>query len=68
MKIGICEDSVQDRERLRAILLSVLSAYETLECFEHGAALIESHNKKPFDILFLDIGLPHLNRIEVAMK
>lgn len=68
MKIGICEDSLTDRKILKDVLISILSEYERLECFNHGAAFLESHNKKPFDIVFLDIGLPNLNGISVAKE
>ncbi|MGL5437292.1 MAG: LytR/AlgR family response regulator transcription factor [Lachnospiraceae bacterium] len=68
MKIGICDDSPRDKALLKTALLSVICNYDTLECFEHGAALLESHEAKPFDILFLDIGMPNLNGIDVAKE
>lgn len=68
MKIGICDDSLRDRELLRAALMPDLSPHDTLECFKHGAALLEANDAEPFDILFLDIGMPHLNGIEVAKE
>lgn len=68
MKIGICDDSLRDRELLKAALADTLCDYDTLECFEHGAAFLESHEVRPFDILFLDIGMPHLNGIDVATE
>jgi len=68
MKIGICDDSLRDRELLKTALMPALSAHDTLECFEHGAAFLEANDIKPFDVLFLDIGMPHLNGIEVARE
>lgn len=68
MKIGICDDSLRDRESLKTALIPALSAHDTLECFERGAALLEANDKQPFDILFLDIGMPDLDGIEVARE
>lgn len=68
MKIGICDDDLQDREALKAILLTKLCEHETLECCESGVALLESHYRRPFDILFLDIKMPHLDGIETAKE
>lgn len=68
MKIGVCDDSLRDMELLKTALIPALSVHDTLECFEHGAAFLESNDIKPFDILFLDIGMPYLNGIEVARE
>lgn len=68
MKIGICDDSLRDQELLKAVLQPVLCEYDSLGSFSHGAALLDSHDNKPFDILFLDIGMPHLSGIDVARE
>ncbi len=68
MKIGICDDVLRDRDLLKAVLRPALCDYDTLECYSYGTELLESHERKPFDILFLDIGMPQLNGIDVARE
>lgn len=68
MRIGICDDNLQDQEAIKSALLPLLSNNEELICTIHGAELLEEHYKRPFDILFLDIGMPHLNGVAVAKE
>lgn len=68
MKVGICDDNQKDQKHLAAVLAAAMHPCDLLECFSHGAGCLESHYRKPFDILFLDIGMPHLSGIDVARE
>ncbi|MBR6676410.1 MAG: response regulator transcription factor, partial [Clostridia bacterium] len=68
IRIGVCDDSRAFLEQMRIML----SDREKLECnisvelFLSGEALLRAHAKEPFNIVFLDMIMPHITGIEAA--
>ncbi|MEG2381381.1 MAG: response regulator [Oscillospiraceae bacterium] len=67
MKIAICDDLAQEREKLKESLSCFLKNSSVAE-FENGNDLIEAHKKVKFDFIFLDILMPEINGIDTAAK
>jgi hypothetical protein len=67
MRIAICDDLAQEREKLKHQLSTVLKNDSIAE-FEDGNDLIEAHKKMKFDFVFLDILMPAISGMETAAK
>ncbi len=65
MRIAICDDEVLLRNQIEAFIRK-RDKTGTVLCFDTGEALLEAFVKKAFDLLFLDIGLPGMDGVEVA--
>ena len=65
MRIAICDDEVLLRDQIEAFIRK-RDKTGTVLCFDTGEALLEAFVKKAFDLLFLDIGLPGMDGVEVA--
>lgn len=70
MKIAIVEDIIQHRETLK----NYLERYEQemgvcfdVHVFSNGLDFLDSY-KNAFDIIFMDIDMPHINGIETAKR
>jgi DNA-binding LytR/AlgR family response regulator len=68
-QIGICDDSSEDIKILTEALLAYNASFN-ISTYTDGESLLEdlSENKILFDILFLDIYMPRLNGIAIAVK
>lgn len=66
MNIGICDDLLEEREHLKALLLSHAPSFTILE-YTSGEALLAglTHGDK-LDLLFLDIYMDGINGMETA--
>ena len=70
MRIALCDDSAQQLEQLRGMIL----AWEgrqgdlTISCYDNGEALLQAHSAVPFDVIFLDVLMPLLGGMETARE
>ena len=65
MRIAICDDQKNERQKMIEALGSVIDHFSTNE-FDNGSALLESHAKHPYDLIILDILMPEMNGIDTA--
>ena len=65
MRIAICDDEIHICEALRSRVLSIFPAAD-ISVFTSGEALLA--DKKPADILLLDIEMPGLSGMETARR
>ncbi|MDL2233201.1 LytTR family DNA-binding domain-containing protein [Ruminococcaceae bacterium OttesenSCG-928-L11] len=69
MRIAICEDMPQDRDRLMAVLAQYGAANQlefTVDCYDSGEALLAAYQPGRYQILFLDILMDGLSGMEAA--
>lgn len=71
MKFAICDDTLEDRERIEAHLLEYAAktgaAFE-LSHYESGESLLTALKKTSFKVIFLDIYMLALNGIDTARE
>lgn len=67
MRIAVCDDEKAERRKIIDILASLLEDFSVNE-FDGGAELLESHRILPFDLILLDINMPEMNGIDTAAK
>lgn len=65
MRIAICDDLRQERQKLIDALNFVVRNISVSE-FEDGNELLQSHEREPFDVIFLDILMPKISGIDTA--
>ena len=70
LRIAICDDETTSLTQIHSLISAwhYDSAPLLIETFDNGDALLKSHVKSPYDILFLDIIMPMFNGIEVARE
>ncbi|MEG0494332.1 MAG: LytTR family DNA-binding domain-containing protein [Clostridia bacterium] len=71
MKIAICEDDGNDRDRLchqLALAIQALNISAEVETFETAEQLLKAADQTYFSIFFLDILLPGLSGMDAALK
>ena len=70
LRIAVCDDNAQFLAEFKARIEAWDERPQDmlLLCFENGDALIEVHQKAPFDIILLDIVMPLINGLEVARE
>ena len=63
LRIAVCDDNAQFLAEFKARIEAWDERPQDmlLLCFENGDALIEVHQKAPFDIILLDIVMPLIN-------
>ena len=70
-RIAICDDIMEERERIRLVLEEGLDACnikaEMIE-YESGAALLAAWEEAKIDLLFLDIYMTELDGVETARR
>lgn len=67
LKVMIVEDNVRFRELLRGELLSKYPSMEVVEAGS-GEEALRRLGPYPFDLVFMDIGLPGENGLEITRK
>lgn len=65
MRIAICDDQKNERQKMIEALHSVIDHFSTDE-FDNGSSLLEGHAKNPYDLIILDILMPEMNGIDTA--
>ncbi|MBQ4342985.1 MAG: response regulator transcription factor [Erysipelotrichaceae bacterium] len=70
IRIGIRDDSKAFLNQIKDMIELWNDKPQTIvtELFEDGDTLIQSHKKKPFDLLILDIVMPLLNGLDTAKE
>ena len=74
MRIAICDDDALELKKIKETVLAFISAKQTeaeitLETFLSGPNLLNFMNgSTPFDLIVLDILMPHMTGIEVATQ
>ena len=72
MKIAICDDSVQELERMKSVLNDFAKSSDyniTYDCFENGIDLMSRITSgTTYDLIFLDIVMPMANGIEIGKE
>lgn len=70
MKIAICDDSTEQLEQIRKMILAWPDRPGdlTVSVFNNASSLLLAHSAAPFDIIFLDVIMPLLNGIDTARK
>ena len=69
LRIGICDDSVEDIKIIQKYLDTYNIAYDvnlTVDSFSSGSELLNCHKKQHYDIILLDIEMPSQNGMEIA--
>ena len=69
VQIAFCDDNTDELNRIRA-LLDALQPFEgsyEITVFSGGSELLKSE-KRPFDLLFLDVQMPELDGYETARR
>ena len=68
MRIALCDDSVQQLDEIRSMVLqwNDRPADLTVSCYDNGDSLLQAHSTNPFDIIFLDVIMPLFNGMEIA--
>lgn len=69
MRIAVCDDNREILLILKPMLNTLFGQYMTdfeIICFISGKALLEAHNRKNFDVVFLDIDMPDVTGFDVA--
>lgn len=71
IRIGICEDAPQDREKLEHYIRNFISKKGiefSLDKFMSSEDFLEKWDNTPYDILFLDVYMDQMTGIELAKK
>ncbi len=69
MRIAICDDEAQCRQQaVQAINACTKSLDILTDLFENGNTLLQSFQKNPYDLVFLDIEMPEIDGISLARK
>ncbi len=69
MRIAICDDEAQCRQQaVQAINACTKSLDILTDLFENGNNLLQSFQKTPYDLVFLDIEMPEIDGIRLARK
>ncbi len=69
MRIAICDDEAPCRQQaVQAINACTKSLDILTDLFENGNTLLQSFQKNPYDLVFLDIEMPEIDGISLARK
>lgn len=69
IKIAICDDSINDATYLEKLCHECDMVYELkTRVFTSAKPFLSSHQKDPYDIVFLDIEMPEQSGIELGMR
>ena len=67
MRIAICDDEEQFRAGLRALITKLIGDLDPeINSFHDGHDLLAEFDRKPYDIVFLDIEMPEMDGITLA--
>ncbi len=69
MRIAVCDDEERFREQERELIDKLAGSMDVVvDAYSDGRKLLEAFDKKPYDVLFLDIEMPAMDGITLAKK
>ncbi|MBO4863281.1 MAG: response regulator transcription factor [Eubacterium sp.] len=69
MRIAVCDDEEKFRVQARDMIDSLAGSMDVVvDAYSDGRKLLEAFDRKPYDILFLDIEMPAMDGITLAKK
>lgn len=71
MKVAICDDNAEFLREYKRVLATIIEKHDIpaeIELFQHGRELMFAmeDEENPVDLVFLDIGMPEIDGIELA--
>lgn len=72
LKIALCDDEPDFLLWFKKIIEKEMVFFESdgflIECFSDGSQFLKTHNRRHFDVLFLDIQMPGISGLELAAR
>lgn len=69
MRIAVCDDEEKFRMQAKEIIDKLAGSLDVIvDAYSDGRKLLEAFDKKPYDVLFLDIEMPVMDGITLAKK
>lgn len=69
MRIAVCDDEEKFRMQAKEMIDKLAGSLDVIvDAYSDGRKLLEAFDKKPYDVLFLDIEMPVMDGITLAKK
>ena len=69
MKIAVCDDEEKFRTQEKLLIDKLAGSLDTIvDAYSSGKSLLEAFDKKPYELVFLDIEMPGMDGITLARK
>lgn len=69
MRIAVCDDEEKFRVQAKEMIDKLAGSLDVIvDAYSDGRKLLEAFDKKPYDVLFLDIEMPVMDGITLAKK
>ena len=69
MRIAVCDDEEKFRTQAKELIDKLAGSLDVLvDVYDDGRKLLESFDRNPYDVLFLDIEMPAMDGITLAKK
>ncbi|HBZ02628.1 MAG TPA: DNA-binding response regulator [Lachnospiraceae bacterium] len=69
MRIAVCDDEEKFRTQAKEMIDKLAGSLDVIvDAYEDGRKLLDAFDKKPYDVLFLDIEMPAMDGITLAKK
>lgn len=69
MRIAVCDDEEKFRVQAKEMIEKLTNSIDiVVDAYEDGRKLLESFERNPYDVLFLDIEMPLMDGITLAKK
>lgn len=71
LRIAICDDDLEFLERFEKLIIKSIEPYNTeyaINKFTNGVSMLTIHRQAEFDVIFLDIDMPHDSGLEIAKE
>ena len=69
MRIAVCDDEEKFRTQARDLIDKLVGSMDVVvDAYSDGKRLLEAFDKKPYEVVFLDIEMPSMDGITLAKK
>ena len=69
MRFAVCDDEEKFRTQAKEMIDKLAGSLDVIvDAYEDGRKLLDAFDKKPYDVLFLDIEMPAMDGITLAKK
>ena len=69
MRIAVCDDEEKFRTQARDLIDKLAGSIDVIvDAYSDGKKLLEAFDKKPYEVIFLDIEMPSMDGITLAKK